>query len=222
MPKDIPRRRDRLYKVWYGMKTRCYNENAENYHNYGGRGITMCDEWLNDYDVFKEWALENGYDYSKSRSQQQIDRKDNDGNYCPENCRIVTQKENARNTRLNKPLTYNGETHTMGEWAEMLNVSYAMLRSRVERAEKTGESIEEILFKKKRSTISNTGIRYISQSAKDKGYTVNVKGHYCGWFKTLEEAVKRKEEYLLEISKNITRQNTNQDGRCRVCKRPLK
>lgn len=220
MLNDIPRCRDRLYKVWYGMKTRCYNENAENYHNYGGRGITMCDEWLNDYDVFKEWALENGYDYSKSRSQQQIDRKDNDGNYCPENCRIVTQKENARNTRLNKPLTYNGETHTMGEWAEKLNVSYAMLRSRVERAEKTGESIEEILFKKKRSTISNTGIRYISQSAKDKGYTVNVKGHYCGWFKTLEEAVKRKEEYLLEISKNITRQNTNQDRRCGVCKCP--
>lgn len=216
MLNDIPRGKDRLYKVWYGIKTRCYNENASNYHNYGGRGITMCDEWLNDYDVFKEWALEHGYDYSKSRSEQQIDRKDNDGNYCPENCRIVTQKENARNTRLNKPLTYNGETHTMGEWAEMLNISYVMLKSRVERAEKTGESIEEILFKKKRSTISNTGIRYISQIKKDGGYMVNVKGHYLGWFKTLEEAVKRKEEYLLEISKNITQQNTNQNRRCRV------
>lgn len=64
------RERDRLYQVYCGIKTRCYNPNSRCYKNYGGKGITMCEEWLNDFHAFRSWMLEHGYDYSKSGSQQ--------------------------------------------------------------------------------------------------------------------------------------------------------
>jgi hypothetical protein len=81
----------RLYRIWADMKTRCSNKNNDHYYRYGGRGITVCVEWLK-YSVFKCWALANGY-----ADDLQIDRKDNDGGYCPENCRWVTIKINNRN-----------------------------------------------------------------------------------------------------------------------------
>ena len=89
----------RLYSVWLGMKTRCYNENVHNYHNYGGRGIRVCDEWLHDYPMFKEWAIENGYDWNAPRGKCTIDRIDPDGNYEPSNCRWADMKTQRRNQR---------------------------------------------------------------------------------------------------------------------------
>lgn len=87
----------KLYKVWQGMKTRCYNKNFIYYCNYGGRGITICKEWLNDFEIFYKWAISNGY-----KEGLTIDRINNDGNYEPNNCRWITRAEQNRNQRKTK------------------------------------------------------------------------------------------------------------------------
>lgn len=87
----------KLYKVWRGMKTRCYNPNFIYYCNYGGRGITICDEWKNDFSKFYEWAINNGYEEGLT-----IDRINNDGNYEPINCRWITRAEQNKNQRKAK------------------------------------------------------------------------------------------------------------------------
>lgn len=85
---------DPLYGTWSNMKNRCYTKTNPGYKNYGERGITVCEEWKNDFVVFRNWALSKGWSPSL-----EIDREDNDGNYEPNNCRIVTSKENSRNKR---------------------------------------------------------------------------------------------------------------------------
>jgi len=81
----------RLYKTWFGMKRRCYNTKLKQYKDWGGRGITVCEEWLNDYMVFKKWAVEHGYAPNLT-----IDRIDNDGNYEPSNCQWLTKSEHGK------------------------------------------------------------------------------------------------------------------------------
>jgi len=83
-----------LYKVWSSMKARCQNPNRPAYKNYGGRGIVVCDEWINDFLAFKKWAFSHGY-----RKEVQLDRKDNNKGYFPENCHFITHSENSRNRR---------------------------------------------------------------------------------------------------------------------------
>lgn len=90
-------RKNRIYRIYYGMKTRCYNPNEPSYHRYGGRGISICDEWLNSFETFQKWALSHGY-----RNDLSIDRINNDGNYEPSNCRWATAKEQANNRSTNK------------------------------------------------------------------------------------------------------------------------
>ena len=89
----------KLYRLWESIKARCYNSKRKDYPNYGGRGITVCKEWF-CFDVFKNWALENGYNPGL-----EIDRINNDGIYCPDNCRFVTHSENNRNKRIRRDNT---------------------------------------------------------------------------------------------------------------------
>lgn len=94
--------KERLYGVWLNIKDRCYNSNNNHYNSYGGRGITMCEEWLNDYLAFRNWCIDNGYVEeirNSGRNNITIDRIDVNGNYEPSNCRFLTNKENCLNKR---------------------------------------------------------------------------------------------------------------------------
>lgn len=114
----------RLYRIYKHMHNRCYNENDIRFDRYGGRGISVVDKW-HTFEAFMEWALSNGYNDSLS-----IDRIDPDGNYSPENCRWANKETQANNKSNNRCYTYNGETHTIAEWAKIINMPYKKLWKR--------------------------------------------------------------------------------------------
>lgn len=107
----------RLFRVWASMKSRCYNPKAINYADYGGRGITICDEWSNNFEAFFDWALSQGYDPEAKRGQCTIERIDNAKGYTPDNCRFATAREQANNRRSTRFVTYNGIRRSLSEWA---------------------------------------------------------------------------------------------------------
>ena len=120
-------RHTRLYTIWCGMKNRCYNKNDSHYPRWGGRGIQICSEWLLDFSNFQQWALHNGY-----ADNLTIDRINNDGNYCPANCRWVTVAEQNNNQRTNRLITYNGRTQNLKQWSKELRINYGTLISRLD------------------------------------------------------------------------------------------
>jgi len=120
--------RERLYDIWNAMKGRCSNSKYILYNRYGGRGITVCKEWLGSYIAFREWALSNGYNDNLT-----IDRINNDGNYEPSNCRWATYKEQALNTSKNFYITYNGITKTLEEWGTEFGIKPNTLRYRIKK-----------------------------------------------------------------------------------------
>ena len=143
---------DRLYNVWNTMLARCYNPKNPSYHNYGGRGISVCEAWRNSFFEFKGWAISAGYDYSKERKEQAIDRVDNDADYCPENCKWVSMRENNSHRRYlgRKPYKHhkkhkvhdnigvvweiNGIKKAMSDWCAEYGVSYQLAQYRVKKA----------------------------------------------------------------------------------------
>ena len=125
---------DPVYNSWSNMIQRCTNPKHPSYPRYGGRGITVCADWR-DGAKFIKWAYDNGFKVGLS-----IERIDNDGNYCPENCRWATRKEQQRNRQVNHRVTYGGETKCLTEWAEILGMNPATLHHRLERA---GLTVEE-------------------------------------------------------------------------------
>ena len=118
--------RTRLYKIWNNARTRCNNPNTPYYFKYGGRGIRFTDEWL-DFEVFKEWAFNNGY-----QDDLTLDRIDVNGNYEPSNCRWITNAAQQLNKRTNHILTYAGKSQTIKEWADELGIKYKTLCARVD------------------------------------------------------------------------------------------
>ena len=133
----------RLYHIWTCMKDRCYNPKNKKYKDYGGRGIIICDEWINDFEAFANWAYDNGYIENVSRGECTIDRIDVNGNYCQQNCRWVNQKVQTNNKRNNHYITYNGETHTVTEWNNILGYKKGVLSRRIF----NGWSIEDAFTK---------------------------------------------------------------------------
>lgn len=120
------KRYTKLYEVWKTIKQRCLNPKNKSYHNYGGRGIVVCKEWLNDYSSFYNWSMENGY-----KEGLTIDRINNNGNYEPSNCRWATRVVQCNNTRLNKYITINNETKSLADWCRHYNISYSLVRQRI-------------------------------------------------------------------------------------------
>lgn len=116
----------KTYYAWRNMKSRCYDKNHVAYHNYGGRGITVCDEWRDDYDAFVR-------DMGWSAQGLSLDRIDSDGNYCKENCKWSTIKEQLNNQRRNKLVTKDGVTKTVAQWAEIYGLRYDTLSKRLDR-----------------------------------------------------------------------------------------
>jgi hypothetical protein len=110
------------------MKSRTTNENADDFKDYGGRGIKVCIEWADNYQAFHDWAMAS--DYAENLT---IDRKDNDGDYTPDNCRWVTITEQANNRRNNSQIEHNGEAHTLREWARLTGIKYPTLQDRLKR-----------------------------------------------------------------------------------------
>lgn len=125
----------RLYGIWKAMRKRCANRNSPDFPNYGGRGIKVCSEWQ-QYEVFKAWAISNGYSDSLS-----IDRIDPDGDYCPKNCRWATLHEQATNKRKTIEYTLNGVTKPLAEWCSELGVNYSTARHRIFKQHLTGEAV---------------------------------------------------------------------------------
>ena len=130
-------RRSRLYRIWANMKTRCFNPNDPHFPRWGGRGITVCDEWKDNFGLFYQWSMSHGYSENLT-----IDRIDNEKGYCPENCRWITPEEQNRNKRNVRFITYNGKTQTIGQWTKELNLGKETIRERLKRGWSETEAIE--------------------------------------------------------------------------------
>ena len=128
--------KERLYTIWLRMRQRCNSPSDHAYSDYGGRGISVCCEWDADYGAFKEWALANGYSEKLT-----LDREDNDGDYCPENCRWATRKQQANNRRTNHLLTFGGKTLTLSEWGDVTGINNLTILRRI----RHGWSVEDAL-----------------------------------------------------------------------------
>lgn len=135
--------KQRIYKTWRNMKSRCNNPKASKYHLYGGKGIKVCDEWQNDFLSFYNWAIENGY-----TDDLTIDRINPNGDYEPSNCRWATYKEQNSHLSGNAPkifkekiIEYNERRLNITQWAKLININPKTLHARYER----GWSVERML-----------------------------------------------------------------------------
>lgn len=134
----------KIYYIYHMMKSRCYNKNIKTFHRYGGRGIKICQEWLDDFMNFYNWAMSNGY-----KEGLWIERIDNDGDYAPSNCKWATKREQCQNREQTIKITYNGQTHCLAEWSRITGINFYTLHSR----HKKGWDTERMLTTKARKLI---------------------------------------------------------------------
>lgn len=128
---------ERLYKCYHAMKTRCLNPRDANYYRYGGRGITVCEEWLKGFEIFYDWAISNGY-----ADNLTLDRINNDSGYSPENCRWITIRQQMRNTSRNIYIEHTGITRPLSDYSELFHIPQYVLRQRFNNGERG-----EVLFR---------------------------------------------------------------------------
>ena len=136
--KKISKHNNRLYNIWYNMNRRCFNKNAKDYKNYGAKGIKVYKNWREDFYTFYEWAINNNYNKDLT-----LDRIDNNKDYCPENCRWVTLKQQHRNYSQNRNYIINKEEKCLTEWCELYNIKFTTVIYRLNK----GMDIVEALTK---------------------------------------------------------------------------
>jgi len=146
------------YRAWRNMRQRCLNPKTPNYYRYGGRGITICDQWLS----FETFLEDMGRKPSKDRS---IERRDNDGNYEPSNCYWASQEQQDNNKRTTIRLTYNGETLSLAQWAKKTGLTYDQIRARY----RMGWDIKDIIESPK-------GVYHVERRHTDKSRLIEHNG----------------------------------------------
>lgn len=134
------KRSTRLYRIWGGMKARCYRKTHVWYKRYGGRGIVICDEWRDNFQAFYNWAMANGY-----RDDLSIDRIDVNGNYSPDNCKWSTEVEQKNNRSNNQTVEINGRTQTLAEWATEAGLKYTTVYRRYKHGDRGSALIRKCL-----------------------------------------------------------------------------
>lgn len=167
----------RVYNIWHKMHERCENPEIPCFPRYGGRGISVCQEW-EDGMIFYAWALDNGYEKNLS-----IDRINNDGNYEPGNCRWVTQRINCRNKGNNVVVEKEGVRKTLIEWADQLGIGVTTLYARVERGWPTNKVLAPTLGRQTKLITAHGKTLTIAEWAKFLGIPKMRIGHRLrrGW-----------------------------------------
>ncbi len=117
-----------LFRKWLDMRNRCYWPKHNRFEHYGGKGVKVCDDWKDDFESFYKWAKSNGW-----KKRLTLDRIENDKDYCPENCRFRTKKQQNRNRTSNVKLTIDGDTKILIEWAEKYKINPMTIKSRIKR-----------------------------------------------------------------------------------------
>lgn len=165
----------KLYRIWMGMRFRCAKGDKYFDRHYVERGINVCDEWRDNFLAFREWALANGY-----RDGLTIDRVDNYGDYCPENCRFATMAEQNRNRTNNIRIEYRGETKTLAEWSRDVGINYQTLIYRFKKMHMTPEEAfnTPIMDKNENLIVGRSRIKHYDRLAKKQAEEDAVYG-YC-------------------------------------------
>ena len=185
-----------IYSRWQSMKKRCYDKNCVAYKNYGARGIKVCDEWKNDPLKFYEWAINSGFSADLT-----LDRIDVNGDYCPENCRWSTSKEQNRNKRNNHYINVDGKLVTIAEYAEQHNLNAGSLAYRLNESK---FSQEDCLKKPIRKQIKGVGLNFnLAEECRKRGLkltTVWARINRLGW--SVEDALNVKKNGLYNKKPN--------------------
>ena len=177
----------KLRGIFYGMKKRCYNPNATRFCDYGGRGITVCPEWMEDSDNFYIWALTHGYKEGLS-----IERKDVNGNYSPENCEWIPMSLQAKNQRSNNKITIDGVTKNLSDWSEEYGISRTTLSSRYFKLGLRGKDLLQPVKKPKKAALTfeyEGEILTLKQIAEKVGLQKKSIYKHIRLGKSLEEAI---------------------------------
>ena len=171
MPKHHGESHSHLHNLWCGMNDRCNPANVAS-KNYGDRGISVCSEWR-DYTKFAEWARSNGY-----REGLSIERKDVNGDYCPENCEWISKEKQARNRRTTFWVSWNGKQMSLAEAAEMVGLPYKQVHYRIKQC---GWSVEDALTKPLRDPHARSELRKICEERGLNYHLVFNRIYVYGW-----------------------------------------